>query len=270
MMYKECTVISNNMTLISKRLRYMISSFILLLGFVSIQFVDERLKFFAIGTLVILTGILSIWSFYEGLGKNMTLVSLILPMLYTLGVGIFWFLIPASLYTRIPIIFFYTFGVYILFSTMNIYTVSSSKTIALLRAARGVGFVLTLVVSFLLFDAVLSIRQNILISSSLVFTISFLLFLQGFWSIELEKKIDSIIITLSLAFSLIVAELAMVMFFWPVTVVVGSLFLTSGVYMLLGLGQTKLEDRLFPGAVREYLTVGLVVFIGMFFATHWG
>lgn len=255
---------------ISKRLRYLISSLILLFGFVGIQFLDEQYKFLAIALLVLLTGIFSIWSFFEGMGKNMTIASIILPMLYTLGVGLFWFLIPSNLYTRIPIVIFFATGVYVLLSTMNIYTVSSSKTIALLRAARGVGFVLTLVTSFLLFDAILSIRQGMLISSGLVFVSSFLFFLQGFWSIELEKKIDPVIITMTLISSIILTELSVLIFFWPVTVVVGSLFLTSGVYMLLGLGQTKLEDRLFPSAIREYLTVGLIVIIGMFFATQWG
>ena len=258
------------MLIISKRVRYLISSLILLFGFVGIQFLEERYKFPAIALLVVITGVFSIWSFYEGLGKDMTLTSIILPMLYTLGVGLFWFLIPANLYTRIPIIVFFTVGVYVLFSTMNIYTVSSSKTIALLRAARGVGFVLTLITSFLLFDAILSIRQNIFISSGLVFITSFLLFIQGFWSIELEKKVETIIVTMSLVSSMIVTELSILIFFWPVTVVVGSLFLTSGVYMLLGLGQTKLEERLFPSAIREYITVGLIVLIGMFFATQWG
>jgi len=258
------------MLTISKRLRFLISSVILLFGFTGIQFLDEKYKFLGIGLLVLITGTLSVWSFFEGLGKDMTMASLILPMLYTLGVGIFWFLLPASLYTRIPIIIIYTSGIYVLLSTMNIYTVSSSKTIALLRAARGVGFVLTLVTSFLLYDAILSIRQNILISSPLIFLTSILLFLQGFWSIDLEKKLDKSIANLSFVSSLIVTELSILIFFWPVTVVVGSLFLTSGVYLLLGLGQTKLEDRLFPGAIREYLTVGFIVLLGMFFATQWG
>lgn len=254
----------------SKRLRFIISSLFLSAGFIWIQFIDDSTKFLAIAILVLLTGIFSFWSFYEGLAKNMTLLSLILPMLFTLGVGIFWFLLPVSIYTRIPIVIFYGLGIYILSSTMNIYTVSSQKTIALLRAAHGVGFVLTLLTSFLLFDAILSIRLNLLYSSFLVFISSFLLFWQGMWSIELEKEFDMKTFQMALVSGLIVAELSVLIFFWPVTVVVGSLFLTSGVYLLLGLGQAKIEDRLFPSVVREYLTVGLIVLIGMFFATRWG
>ena len=195
---------------------------------------------------------------------------MVLPMLFTLSVGIFWFLLPASIYTRIPIVIFYSLGIYVLSTTMNIYTVSSLRTIALLRAARGVGFVLTLVTSFLIFDAILSIRQNILITISLVLVSSFLLFLQGFWSINLEKEFDKDVFQMATISSLIMAELSTLIYFWPVTVVVGSLFLTSGGYLLLGLGQAKLEERLFSATIKEYLTIGLIVLIGMFFATRWG
>ncbi|KKP30799.1 MAG: hypothetical protein UR20_C0052G0003 [Candidatus Woesebacteria bacterium GW2011_GWE2_31_6] len=254
----------------SKRLRFLISSLVLSVGFIIIQFLEGSLKFPAIGILVPLTGALSVWSFFEGLGKNMTWISLILPMMFTLSVGIFWFLLPASIYTRIPIVIFYSLGIYVLSTTMNIYTVSSLRTIALLRAARGVGFVLTLVTSFLIFDAILSIRQNILITISLVLVSSFLLFLQGFWSINLEKEFDKDVFQMATISSLIMAELSTLIYFWPVTVVVGSLFLTSGGYLLLGLGQAKLEERLFSATIKEYLTVGLIVLIGMFFATRWG
>ena len=255
----------------SKKLRFLISSIVLSIGFVFIQFLEGKFKFPAISLLVLLTGAFSAWSFYEGLGKNMTWVSLVLPMLFTLSVGIFWFLLPANMFTRIPIVIFYAIGIYVLSSTMNIYTVSSSlRTIGLLRAARGVGFVLTLITSFLIFDAIFSIKQTIFINASLSFISSFLLLIQGYWSINLEKKLEKNILILSLTSSLIIAELVTLIYFWPVTVVVGSLFLTSGVYLLLGLGQAKLEDRLFPSITREYLTLGLIVLIGMFFATRWG
>jgi hypothetical protein len=62
----------------------------------------------------------------------------------------------------------------------------------------------------------------------------------------------------------------MAIFFWPTSVVVGSLFLTIALYLLLGLGQAKLEGRLFSQTVREYLTLGILVFLGMFLATRWG
>lgn len=86
----------------------------------------------------------------------------------------------------------------------------------------------------------------------------------------MDKKASRDIVYISIISSLAIGEIALCLFFWPVTVVGGSLFLTIAVYILLGLGQVKLEQRLFPQTVREYLLVGVLVFIGMFIATRWG
>jgi hypothetical protein len=256
--------------MLSKRRRFLITSFILTLGFVGIQFLDNQYRFLAIGILGLLTIVLYIWSLWEGLGRNMTLLTLILPTLFTLGVGVFWFLLPSSIFARLPVLIFYGLGIYVLCLTSNIYTVAAIRTIALLRAARGVGFVFTLVTSFLIYDAILSLKTLLPFTALSALSLSFPLFLQGFWSVSLEKEFSKEVFILSIISSLIIGEIAAVLFFWPVTVVVGSLFLTVAVYMLLGLGQAKLEERLFSQTVREYLIVGILVFIGMFFATHWG
>lgn len=254
----------------SKRRRFVVTSLLLSLGFIGIQFLTDQNRFWSIGALGALTIILFLWALWEGIGRNMTLLTLILPTMYTFGVGIFWFLLPANIYTRIPIVIFYGIGIYILCLTMNIFSVAAVRTIALLRAARGVGFVLTLVTSFLVFDTILSLRSGIYIMAPLIFLVSALLYLQGFWAVALEKEFSMRLLLLSLTSALITTEVAIALYFWPVTVVVGSLFLTVAFYMLQGLGQANLDERLFPAIVREHLVVGILVFIAMFFATHWG
>jgi len=254
----------------SKRRRFVITSTILCLGFVAIQFLNDQNRFWAIGVLGLATIILFMWSLFEGLGRDMTLLTLILPTIFTLGVGTFWFLLPANIFARIPIVMFYGIGIYVLCLTMNIFTVSAIRTIALLRAARGVGFVLSLVTSFLVFDAIISLRYPPTYLLPLVLVVSFPLFLQGFWSVVLEKEFSKDIFIISAVSTLIMVEIAAVLFFWPVTVVVGSLFLTVTFYILLGLGQSRIEGRLFSATVREHLIVGALVFIAMYFATHWG
>lgn len=255
----------------SKRKRFIATSIVLSLGFIGIQqFVPDSYRFIAIGTLGLLTIILFVWGLWEGLGRNMTLLSLILPVSFTLGVGLFWFLLPTSLFARIPIIILFGLGIYALCLTENIYTVSAIRTIALQRAAKGVGFVLTLVTFFLVFDTILSFRWPVYINSLVVFIISFFIFLQGFWAVVLDKNFSWDLVKVALISSLAVAQISASLFFWPVSVVVGSLFLTLTSYILLGLGQAKIEGRLFSQTVREYLTLGAAVFIGMFLATHWG
>lgn len=254
----------------SKRRRFVATASLLSLGFVAIQFINDQNRFWAIGMLGIATVIFFTWSLYEGIGRNMTLLTLVLPTIFTLGVGTFWFLLPANIFARIPVVIFYGVGMYVLCLTMNIFTVSTIRTIALLRAARGVGFVLSLVTSFLVFDAILSLRVPIYYLLPLVAIVSFPLFVQGFWSVILEKEFSKQIFNLATVSTLVMVETAAALFIWPVTVVVGSLFLTVTFYMSLGLGQNKLEGRLFSSTVREHLTVGILVFLAMFFATHWG
>ncbi len=254
----------------SKRTRFVLTSLVLSFGFLGIQFLKDQNRFWAIGILGLLTLALFLWSIFENLGRNMTLLTLVLPVMFTLGVGFFWFLLPANIYARIPIIIFYGAGIYILCLTANIYSVASVKTIALLRAARGVGFVLTLLVSFLIYDAIFSLRTEIYYLVPGIFALSFPLYLQGFWSMVLRKESSKELISLALTSSLITAEIAAALYFWPVTIVVGSLFLTVSFYMLLGLGQSKLEERLFKSTVREHLVVGVLIFIAMLIATRWG
>jgi hypothetical protein len=148
--------------------------------------------------------------------------------------------------------------------------VASVRTIALLRAARGVGFVLTLLASFLIFDAILSLRTEIFYLIPAVFVFSFLLYIQGFWSMLLNKEYSKDLVYLSIGAALVTTELAAILYFWPVTIVVGSLLLTTSFYMLLGLGQAKLEGRYFKSTIREHLVVGVLIFLAMFISTHWG
>lgn len=254
----------------SKRRRFLVTSLVLSLGFVGIQFLTDQNRFLAIGLLGLLTLVLYAWCLWEGIGRNMTLLTLVLPTIFTLGVGVFWFLLPGSIFAQIPVVIFYGVGIYVLCLTMNIYSVSAARTIALLRAARGVGFVLTLVTSFLVYDAILSFRAPLWITAPSAMLLSLPLFFQGVWSINLETKFEPELLLFSAISSLVVGEIVAALFFWPVTIVVGSLFLTVTVYMLVGLGQAKLEGRLFAQTIREHLVVGLLVFIAIFFATHWG
>ncbi|CAN5290451.1 hypothetical protein BH10PAT1_BH10PAT1_2340 [soil metagenome] len=256
---------------ITKEQKFILTSIILSLGFVAINFIPDQYRFLAITLLTILSLLLFVFSLWEGLGINPTLLTLILPPLFTLGIGIFWFLIPASVFAQLPIVLFYGIGIYVLCRTANIFTVSAIRTIPLFRSARWIGFILTFVTAFLLYNAVISVRANIVITAVGVALTSFFLFLQGLWVSSLEKKDLAMnkIFLYSLVFALAIMQVSILLYFWPVTVVVGSVFLTIGIYILLGLGQAQLEGRFFKQTVTEHLTVGLIVFIIMFLATNW-
>lgn len=269
MMYRKYLQMSNFQ--MSKRAKFIISSVLLAMGFLGVGLLENEARFIGIGGLGITTLILVAWSLWEGLGRNASLLTLLLPGLFTVGVGLFWFLLPATMIARLPVVVMYAIGIYGLLSTMNIFAVSASavRTIALVRAAKGVGFVLTLFTSFLLFDAILSLKISVVVNFVSAVALSFPLFLQGLWTSDLSHNLKRQLLIYSAVFSYNIGCLSVLLYFWPVTVVVGSLFLTVGMYILLGLGQAQVEGRLFKQTIREYLLVGILVFLAMFFVTSW-
>ena len=258
----------------TKRQKFVLTSLLLAFGFFLVQFVDFSFRYPAIGALTLASLGLCGWALKDGLGKNATLLTLVLPSLFTAGVGLFYFLLQTSgivaILTRVPVLTIYALGIYALLLTSNIYTVATVRTIQLLRAAHAVGFLLTLVSTFLLFDTIFSLRLDFWANAISMGVLSYPLFLQGFWSIELEQKLSREVKLMSAVLALVLGQVAAILSFWPVTVPVASLALTTVVYVGLGLGQAKLQQRLFNKTVREYLLVVLAVFLTMFATAKWG
>ena len=258
---------------LGKRVKFVITTCFLVLCFLAIQLFDFSLfnsYFLAILVLSFLTYLLSSWSLIEGLNGVEWLTVLILPFLFTLGVGFFYFLTPNSWFARIPLIILYGAGIYSLLLTENIFSVAAIRTIQLLRSAHAVAFLLTLVTSFFLYNVILSFRLDPWFNFLFVLAASFPLFLQGLWCINLEEKITKKIWLYTLALSFVLGEIALAFSFWPVSLATGSLSLTTGLYVLLGLSQHELSERLFRRTVNEYIGVGIAVLVVIFLTTHWG
>ncbi len=255
---------------LSKRQRFVITALILAAGLLAIQVANIAWRYQAIGLLALLTYLLSAWSLKEGLAGIEWLTVLSLPVLFTAGVGLFYFLLPARWLTRLPVALIYGLGMYILLLTENIFSVAAIRTIQLLRAAHAVGFLLTLVTGFFLYDTILSFRLDSWVNFFLAGLVSLPLLIGSLWSIDLEEKITPKIWFYSLALSLILAEMALAFSFWPVTIISGSLFLVTAMYIILGLSQSQLGGRLFKRTINEYLGVGIVVLLIMLLTTHWG
>jgi len=253
----------------TKRRKVVITSVLLTLGLASVILLQNSSRVYGILATSIFSLPLYYWSLSDVLRKNATLLVLVLPPLFTFGVGLFWFLLPSSVLTMLPILILHGLGHYAVSLTANIFAVSTIRTIALSRAARGVGFVLTLFVAFLLFNAALSLRTSPQLAAVLVFVSSAPLFLQALWSSELTEKITSRLLVYTFLFSYGVTVLSVLLLFWPVSLIVGSLFLTIAVYVLLGLGQAQIEAKLFSRTVKEYLYIGLGVFLAMLLVTSW-
>lgn len=247
-----------------KRQKFVLTAILLSIGIGAIQFVPAlELRYAFIGLLFVLTWILSAWSLREGLAGLEWLTVLVPMTLFTAGVGFFYILLPEHWAAKLAVIGLFGIGQYALLLTSNIFSVATIRTIALFRAAQAVGFVMTLLTGFFLYDTILSFRFGFWINAPLVFIASALLLLPVLWSVRLEERLSPQLVSFSIVLSILQAILVTSISFWPVSLAVSSLFLTTMLYVYLGITQHYFSDRLFKKTAWEYIIVGMVVLVTM-------
>ncbi|KKR25291.1 MAG: hypothetical protein A3C27_00810 [Candidatus Levybacteria bacterium RIFCSPHIGHO2_02_FULL_39_36] len=255
---------------LSKRQKFVLGVTLLSAGIFLSEFLSGVAVIFVALILSILTVIFLFLALKEDIKDTFFYPIFILPFLFTLSFSLFYPLIPARFLTKIALTSLYAFGVYSLFLTQNILAVSAIRTINLLRSARIVSFVLTIIVLFLLTNIVFSLRLPIYISPILVFTIAFLLNFQSLWFYSLSSESIREIFFFSGLISLCLAELSLILNMWPINASIYSIFLTGIFYAYSGLTHAWLEKRLFRGVLWEYVWVGFLAILILVFFSNWG
>ncbi len=253
---------------LNKRERLIFSVIVLSLGLFIAENLLGKSGIFTVFTIAILTDLLLFVSLYSDLKENTFLQIFILPFFFSLSFGLFYFLVPSRYLTRIFTTSLYAIGLYSLFLSENIFTVSSIRTISLLSSARTVSFVITLVSYFFLSNVVFSLHIQFIPYLILLFIFSFPLVIYSIWTYTLEKKLfQNIYWSLVLAFVLV--EVGSVLWFWPSTPTVLAIFLTGVFYTTVGLSQVWFEKRLFRSVMWEYIWVSGIVLIALLLFTSW-
>ena len=254
--------------LINKRQKFILSVIILSLGLFIAELFLGKSGIYIVFALSFLTIFFLYFSLRQDLKDNFTLSVFILPFLYSLSVGLFYLLVPARFLTRIGMTSLYALGLYSLFLSQNIFTVSSIRTIALLSGARTVSLVLTLLSYFFISNVVFSFHINVFITLVLIFAYTFPMVLQAIWIHTLEKNpLAERFWVLSLTICLV--EIALFLWFGPSSPTVSALFLTAIFYVLVGLTQAWFEKRLFRSVILEYFWITVVSFIFLIVFTNW-
>jgi hypothetical protein len=254
---------------LTKRKEFVIITLILTIGFVAMQLLGAGMRFYLLAGLTMASYFLSALTLRENLTGLKWFTILILPALFTLSLGLFYFLLPVRWLTRIPIAVLYALGMYSILLVENIYSVAVTRSIQLLRVAHVIGFVVTLTTLFFLTNTIFTFRFSAYENFIVVFLLHVPLVMQSLWSIELSEKIPKNIILYSIFFALIGAEGAFVISFWPLTPLLSSLFLTLVSYTLLGIGHHYVANRLFRNNVVEYVRVFVIVFIIILLTTRY-
>ena len=58
--------------------------------------------------------------------------------------------------------------------------------------------------------------------------------------------------------------------FWPVGIFKGSIYLVSMIYLLSGLFQADIKERLFRGVVTGYSLTGIAMLLAIILTNTWG
>ena len=244
-----------------RREKFVITSLLLSLGLLVVQYVPVEYRYYAVGILTVLSYFFSAWALKDDLQKLEWLTIVPFPAMYTLAVGLFYFLLPESIVTKIFILVLFGFGMYALFLTSNIYSVAKGRTIQLLHAAHAIGLLFTLLTSLLFANTIFSLRIPFYFTVPLIGLVQFPLIFMSLWSIELEPRIRREIVGLSLILTLLIMELALAICFLPMSVWNSALFIMACVYIGLGILHNFLRGRLFARTLTEYSLVAAFVFL---------
>jgi len=246
-----------------RREKFVLSSIFLSLGLLAVQYVSLDYRYAAVGLLSLASYFVSAWALSDDLQTHEWLTIVPLPGLYSLSVGLFYFLLPESFVSRITILVLFGVGMYGLYLTSNIFSVAKGRTIQLLYAAHAIGLLFTILTSLLFLNTIFSLRLPWYLNGVLVGASHFLLIFLSLWSVNLEDKVSKAIVVLSLLLTLIVAELAVAFSFYPFSVWHSTLFIMSFLYISLGILHNYLRSRLFKNTLIEYLVV--LGFVGVLF-----
>lgn len=251
----------------SKRQKFVISVALLSLGLFFSEYLFSGYGVLFAGVLAIVTDLLVVVSLGEDLLDNFSIYPLILPFLWSLAFGFFYFLAPARLLTRLILTSLFAIGMYSVLLSENIFVVGSIRTIALLSSARIVTFVTSLVAYFFVTNTIFSFRLPIFPTLGLFALFTSLFFLHGIWTYTLGKTVKEDLLWNGIL-TLCLTEFAGILWFWPTPPTVFAIFMTAVFYMFTGLTHVWLDKRLFRGVLWEYVWVAIVaIFVLLWFST---
>ncbi len=254
---------------LTKRKRFIIASAVITLA---IFFFPSLLKIHGPVIIVIylaLTYLVSIFALKEDISGIEYITLFILPVLFTLGMGLFISIVPERKLYRWPLYALVPLSIYSIYLTENIFNVAAIRTIQLLRMANVFCYIITLVTSVFLFWFVLSLRLQIIENVLLICLIVTLLTIQFLWSFELTPKFTFKTFLYTTVIILVFAQIGIIINFYAISTIYATLFLVSIYYVLLGIIHHYNEKKLTRKVAVEYTLAAFIVFVFMILSIQW-
>lgn len=265
------------MQILSKRNKFVIAAVFLTILLFASFYLALQLRLIVIPVIALLSSFILFIILYDDLKQSATgglfstqLLLLSLPFFYTLAFGFFYSLLPIRFLARGGLAGFYGIGLYALYLSHNIYAVAGIRTIQLLKAAHSVGLLLTVLTHFFLINIIFSLHLIAGYTFILVLLLSFVLIFPVIWNINLETFISKRVLIFSSMLAFIIAQMALILSFWPAHPTVVALFLSGNLYTFVGLSQAWLERRFFKNTLWEFVGVAIIVLLVLLVFTKWG
>lgn len=239
----------------------MLVSLVLTLCLFVIQRLSVEQRMLAIVGLAVVAYAGCLWSLHKDLFGWAYVTDLILPTMFPVSVALFYFLLPQQMLTRIVMLFVFAILMYALLLTANIFAVASNRTIQLLRAARTVGFLLSVVTAALLYQVVFSLNLSFWWVTILSALVALPILIQGLWAYTLSNKMEQGEWKYVGVGTVVLGEITLALSFWAVEPLMASVLLSMLVYVLLGVFQHELDQRLFKKTIQEYLGFAAIVLV---------
>jgi len=242
-----------------RREKFVLSSIFLSLGLLALQYVSLEFRYYAVAALGLVSYFVCAWALAEDLQRIELLMLVPVPALFTTAVGLFYFLLPSDILSKIVLLSVFGVGVYANLLTANIYSVAKGRTIQLLHAAHAIGLFLTLITSLLMTNTIFSLSLPFYAVGGLVAMSHFPLVLSGLWVVRLTQQVEKTVILPTLLLVFLLMQFATVLTFLPYSVWYTSLFLMSMLYLGISVLRSFLIERLFSRALVEYTLVFIFV-----------
>ncbi len=258
----------NFLTHATKREKLIFSSLFLTTAVLLAAFTKTPLLWFFLCLLAVFGSIvLILYSLWEDLDEIRYFLIPLLPALFTLAVVLDLHAIPIHPVLLFILIGAYGITMYLILLVANILTISATKTIPLIRAARAASFFFTLVCVFLMlfFLGSLKISSFYLGLGSLLLTALPVYYL--LWTFSLKIQETNGIYALIVAF--IIGQVAFALGFWPISPLFLALFLTTVYYVCVGLLHQDVQNQLTSRILLEYSAVLSFAFLLLFITTQW-
>lgn len=257
------------MNKLSKRQRFIIASVLvsLLLVTYTLGTAFQTIPVFI--AIIIVTYLVSVMSINEDV-KGIEYITLFtIPVMFTVGTLLFLQILPDRKLYRYPVMALFPILMYVIFLTQNIFNVAAMRTIQLLRAARAVSYLTTLITAFFLIAVihvnVMNPTYVIILITAVILSLTF----QFYWSFDLGQRVGNRVVIYTAMTSFLILQGSMLMTFMPVAPALKSLLLITYYYVTLGVSTHFLERKLNLKIVSEYTFIACTVSILIFSSLTW-